>query len=1755
MFLLRPAQWPLAGLALTRSSLSQLLLVLLGLHWFGAGIGDAATYNWTGAASSDWFNTNNWSPAGLPGIGDTVNVANGTVQFSTPLTFNGQFNWTGGTLAGHALTIAPGSAMNISGNNAKNLWNALTNAGTITWTNTGNLVVDYSSAHNRFGFVENMAGALFEIQNNQNFNNTFNNGAYLRNAGIVRKTAGTGVTTFNVPFFNTGAVETLTGTIALSGGALVEGAFNAAAGSLITFNAGAFTYQTAPTITGAGTVRLNGGSMTLLEDAIVNLQLLAGTISLGPNFQGGSITNLTMLGGTLTGDNIVSGAFNWAGTLPGSLRLQSGATVNWSAGTMLGALTIASNAVLNITGNSAKSIRNALTNAGTVTWSGNGGLQVDFSSADSYFGLIENLPGGTWDIQNNQSIFNNYNNGAYFRNAGTVQKSAGTGNSTVSIPFYNSGLVTALTGTVILNNDSVIHGSFHAETGATISFNSGEFSYEVAPNITGNGVVRLGGGSLLLAEAGIAGLQIGSGTVRLAPGFQGGTITNLTLLGGTLEGDNVVSGTFTWSGTLPGSLTVLGGGTANWTGGVAAGGLTVLSNGVLNISGTTTKFIRGAVTNAGTVVCSGTGNLQVDYSSHDSYFGWIENLAGGVWEFQNNQNLLIGFNTGAYFRNAGSVRKTAGSGTSTITIPFFNYGSVTAFTGTIVFNRGAIIEGQFEASAGATINFNTGAFTYALPPTITGAGSVRLTGGTLTLARNAIPNLQLANGTITLGPAFQGGTITNLTMLGGTLTGDHSVSGTFHWEGTLAGSLRVLAGGIANWSGGRIHGPLTVAPGGTLNLAGSSTKFLWNALTNAGTVAFGGTADLRVDYSTSATNYGAIYNLAGALWDIQNNQNILNNFPTGAFFHNAGTVLKSAGSGTSTFTIPFFNSGAVTALSGTLVFNRGALIEGAFDAGIGAAIHFNNGPFSYGTAPVVSGGGTVQFTGGTLTLTHNIIPNLRLAGGVLSLDSSFQGGAITNLTMLGGTLAGNHTVSGSFDWAGTLAGSLTVLGGATVNWNGGITRGPITIASGGMLNIGGNTTKFLLHALTNAGTVTWTGNGDLEVNYSTTLENYGLIENLPGGVWDIQNDRTLRNAYNFTAYFRNAGTVRKSAGTDTSTISIPFTNSGTAISLQRTLAFTGGFAAAGGTMVAGLGSPTAYGRFHLPGTALLDGALNVLWHGGYVGSISNTFTILTYGSRTGTFSPVSLPAGAEWQINYGPTALTVFVAGIQRLGITSPALGTTNAGAVLAPVSVQVFDAATGNPIATNGLPITITLGSGVGVLSGTLTRSTGPAGNVTFNDLSINLVGAKTLAVLAPGLTGATNSSFNIISAAPAQLGLVTPIGPAQHNHAVFTPAPVLQVRDQFGNTVSNSTAEITARLGSGAGLLGGSTVMNAGATNGSAAFTNLVYALANPSAAESIVVYFTSPGLAAVTNPPVLVNFLLGTITLTSGNSVAQIDATSQDGVFSWTVEGVEQLYQQWFWVRRGATGPQVSLDRLGAPVGLAVSQNTATVNYQTAGLNVELAFTLIGGTTGSFASDLQQNLSIQNTSNGPVTLHLFQYADFDLGGLNWGDSLAFSNANTTVQHGKNMAMTQSSSRPPDFWEGSHYAITLEQITGSTPATLSNQLIPDAPGDQTFGNQWTVTLPPDQSLVVHLNSSLRTAGTLPPTHPPVYLLISRAAGSIVLSWPAPGTDDYALEWAAGCDGNADWLSVTNPVVLSGEFKQVTLPAVDGTRFFRLRR
>ena len=226
------------------------------------------------------------------------------------------------------------------------------------------------------------------------------------------------------------------------------------------------------------------------------------------------------------------------------------------------------------------------------------------------------------------------------------------------------------------------------------------------------------------------------------------------------------------------------------------------------------------------------------------------------------------------------------------------------------------------------------------------------------------------------------------------------------------------------------------------------------------------------------------------------------------------------------------------------------------------------------------------------------------------------------------------------------------------------------------------------------------------------------------------------------------------------------------------------------------------------------------------GSLPSGFTLSSAGVIAGsttlagtyTFTPQVTDSASTSASS--PFALTVN-AGIptQLAYLQQPT--NASAGAAISPaVAVQLRDA-DGNIASTSGVSIGASLFTGTGTLGGTLNRLTDGSGTATFNDLSINRTGVKSLQTSGTGLTPATSSSFTISPGSPAALVFVQEPSDGQAG-AVIVPAVTVQLQDAFGNNTPAIGLRDTMSLLSGSGALTGTLVRTTDAT-GLATFNDL--------------------------------------------------------------------------------------------------------------------------------------------------------------------------------------------------------------------------------------------------------------------------------------------------------------------------------------------
>ncbi len=223
----------------------------------------------------------------------------------------------------------------------------------------------------------------------------------------------------------------------------------------------------------------------------------------------------------------------------------------------------------------------------------------------------------------------------------------------------------------------------------------------------------------------------------------------------------------------------------------------------------------------------------------------------------------------------------------------------------------------------------------------------------------------------------------------------------------------------------------------------------------------------------------------------------------------------------------------------------------------------------------------------------------------------------------------------------------------------------------------------------------------------------------------------------------------------------------------------------------------------------------------------------------------------------------------------------------------------------------------------------------------------------------------------------------------------------------------------------------------------------------------------------------FCLGTAqgalyTLTDDNSSAVIDDSSSAGMTTWTVDGTDHMFQQWFWYRVGNTA-EASIETLVFIVGGTTDTNfdgnhdTLYLKYANdqaeSQYTVEVRFTLDGALPGSRSSDIAEQITISNTGTSSLDFHFFQYTDFDLGGDGPpNDTVQLINANTVRQSDPDWTVAETVVTPAaDAFELDFYPITLGRLdTDGVATTLGNAfgVGPVGPGDVTWAFQWDKTI-----------------------------------------------------------------------------------------------
>ena len=154
----------------------------------------------------------------------------------------------------------------------------------------------------------------------------------------------------------------------------------------------------------------------------------------------------------------------------------------------------------------------------------------------------------------------------------------------------------------------------------------------------------------------------------------------------------------------------------------------------------------------------------------------------------------------------------------------------------------------------------------------------------------------------------------------------------------------------------------------------------------------------------------------------------------------------------------------------------------------------------------------------------------------------------------------------------------------------------------------------------------------------------------------------------------------------------------------------------GGALNFGISGAASFGKINLSGAAALNGTLSANLNGGYIPNSTNSFAVLSYGSKTGVFTSTNLPLADAWQVVYGSTAVTLQVLNARPL-LTSPANQAVNELTLLAVTNIA-SDIDTPAQTLTFGLvaaPSGMSFIPGTGVLNWTPAQTQSPSTNMVL--------------------------------------------------------------------------------------------------------------------------------------------------------------------------------------------------------------------------------------------------------------------------------------------------------------------------------------------------------------------------------------------------------------------------------------------------------
>jgi hypothetical protein len=828
--------------------------------------------------------------------------------------------------------------------------------------------------------------------------------------------------------------------------------------------------------------------------------------------------------------------------------------------------------------------------------------------------------------------------------------------------------------------------------------------------------------------------------------FPGAVTRNLSYYAPATRGRDLDNyGTWNWTGTNA-SLVSYGAGVVNNYSNVNVTGA--------GVAGTYAQFVNGNGTlpiwnNFGTIAkTAGAGALYITSSYLNNsgvfdiqsgqliFYGAIAtNLPtgtialGATSQLLNQQGSSVSFNANSII--TGSALNAIQVDQATVYVK-----STNTFVPSLLLNAPGSLQ-QNTNNVIPTINQTGGTWRMNVPSTVS---TYNLSGGELRGATLTVTNLNWtggdmnadANGDRTIIPPggvlnFPGGVTRNLSYYPPATRGrDFDNYGTWNWTGTNASLVSYGAGVVNNYSNVNVTGA-GVAGTYAQFVNGNGTVPTWN---NFGTIAK--TAGAGALYITSS------YLNNSGVFDIQSGQLIFygaiaTNLPTGIIALGATSQLLNQQSSIvslnpgSTITGSFPNAIEVDAAT-VYVNTLNLLVPSLYINNAGASVQQNTnnviptinqtaGTWRLNTATTVA---TYNLTNGELRGANVTVTNLNWLGGQMNAD-----GPGSNLVTVISNLNINSTAAKSLSYWTAPGRSIInngtgIWGGANIVGQGGATiqnNGSITQNGDGGFQFGGTGANTIFQ---NNGTFTKTAGTNASYFAGTFLTNAGTFNVQAGTVRFGSAFVQTAGSANLKSNFLTDSILRVESGSVTGAGTLSGTlynngalNPGASPGLITGTSFTNSAAATLNMELGGTSGGTNYDQIRLTGSAVLNGTLNVSFVNGFTPTLSNSFTLLTFANRSGTFANIVTPPDFEFTPTYTTTNLILTVTGLTNAPLQI----------VSAPTNVTVWE------------PDPATF-------SATVSGNTPLAFQWQFNGTNIN---------------GATNTSYSLAATTPANSGLYT--------------------------------------------------------------------------------------------------------------------------------------------------------------------------------------------------------------------------------------------------------------------------------------------------------------------------------------------------------------------------------------------------------------